>query len=147
MVHQLSHLFVISSLDEIRINLFDASYSMYCAFMTILMFEQLNAMCGNVSVFLHIFWPLVLHFSLIFPFLCIFFLFNFRSRVCFFSELPFSVLHSLVSPSCSYFFFGSSTVDYSIVRVACPSIAFFFAHLGYLLESVGGSVLRELVPS
>ena len=71
-----------------------------------------------------------------------FFLIQFHSRVCFFSELPFSVLHFLVSPPCSYFFFGSSMVDYSTVRVDCSSVAFFFAHLGCLLESVEGECLE-----
>ena len=139
-------------LDEMRSNLFDASYSMYYAFMMVLMFEQLNAMCttrmhlscGHVSVFPRVFWPLVLHFSLLFPFLCIFSLFSFRSRVCFFFELPFSVLRSLVSPLCSCFFFGSFMVDYSAVRVACPSIAFFFVHLGCLLESIEGKCLERV---
>ena len=139
-------------LDEIRTNSFNASYSVYCVFMTVLIFEQLNAMCtarmhllcGHVSVFQHVFWPFVLHFSLLFPFLFIFSLFSFHSRVCFFSDLFFSVLRSLVSPLCSYFFFGSSMVDYSVVRVACPSIAFFFAHLGCLLESVEGECLERV---
>ena len=76
-------------LDKIRTNPFNASYFVYCAFMTILMFEQLNAMCGHVSVFPRVFWPLVFHFSLLFPFLCIFFLFSFRSRVLFFFQAPF----------------------------------------------------------
>ena len=35
-------------------------------------------------------------------------------------------------------------VDYSVVRVACPSIAFFFAHLGCLLESVEGECLERV---
>ena len=100
-------------LDEIRANSSNALYSVYCAFMTVLMFEQLSATCvammhsscEHVSVFLHMFWPLVLHFSILFPFLCIFSLFSFYFRVCFFSELPFSVLRFLVSPLCFYFFF------------------------------------------
>ena len=112
-------------LDEIRTNSFDASYSVYCTFMMVLMFEQLSATCaarmrsscGHVSVFLRVFWPLVLHFPLIFPLLCIFSLFNFCSRVCFFSKLPFSVLSFRVSPPCFYFFFSFSMVDYSAVRV------------------------------
>ena len=82
-------------------------------------------------------------FSLLFPFLCIFSLFNFCSRVCFFSEFPFSVLRFLVSPPCS-FFFGSSMVDYSAVRVDCPSVAFFFAHLCCLLESIEGECLKRV---
>ena len=100
-------------LDEIRTNSSDTSYSMYCAFMMVLMFEQLNATCmakmhlscGHVSVFLCMFWPLVLHFSLLFPFFYIFSLFSFHSRVCFLFELPFSILHFLVSSSCYFFFF------------------------------------------
>ena len=94
--------------------------------------------------FPHMFWPLGLHFPLLFPFVCIFSLFSFRSRVCFFSEFPFSVLCFLVSPPCSCFFFGSSMVDYSVVRVDCPSVAFFFAHLGCLLESVEGECLERV---
>ena len=99
--------------------------------------------CEHVSIFPREFWPLVLHFSLLFPFLCIFSLFRFCSRVCFFSELcpafPGKSLELL------FFFYGSSMVDYSSVRVDCPLVAFLFAHLGCLLESIGGSVLRELV--
>ena len=120
--------------------------------MAVLMFKQLNATCTtrmssscrHVSVFLRMFWPLVFHFSLLFPFLCIFSLFNFCSKVCFFSKLPFSVLHFLVSPPCSCFFFDSSMVDYSAIRVDCPSVAFFFAHLGCLLESVEGECLERV---
>ena len=88
------------------------------------------------------------HLFCIFPSSFLFFVFfslsNFCFKVCFFSELPFSVLRSLVSPSCFYFFFGSSMVDYSVVRVACPLIAFFFAHLGCLLESVEGECLERV---
>jgi len=95
-------------------------------------------------IFLRVFWPLVLHFSLLFPFPCIFSLFSFCFRVCFFSKLPFYVLCSLVSPSCFCFFFGSSMVDYFVVRVAYPSIAFFFAYLGCLLKSVEGECLKRV---
>ena len=35
-------------------------------------------------------------------------------------------------------------VDYSAIRVDCPSIAFFFAHLGCLLESVEGECLKRI---
>ena len=35
-------------------------------------------------------------------------------------------------------------VDYFVVRVACPLIAFFFAHLGCLLESVEGECLERV---
>ena len=35
-------------------------------------------------------------------------------------------------------------VDYSTVRVACPSITFFFAYLGCLLESVEGECLERV---
>ena len=90
------------------------------------------------------FWPLVFHFFLLFHFLCIFSLFNFCSRVCFFSELPFSVLRFLVSSSCYFFFSDSSTVDYSVVRVNCPSIAFFLAHLCSLLDSLKGECLERI---
>ena len=132
--------------------MFGASYSVYYAFMTVLVFEQLNAKCTarmrssceHVSIFPCVFWPLVLHFSLLFPFFCIFSLFSFYSRVRFSSELPFCVLRFPLSSSCSFFFFGSSMVDYSAIRVDCPSIAFFFAHLGCLLESVEGECLERV---
>ena len=125
---------------------------MYCAFMTVLMFEQLSATCtakmrsscGHVSIFPRMFWPLVLHFSLLFHFLCIFPYSIFRSRVCLSSGPPFSVLHFLVSPSSFFFFSDSSMVDYSIVKVDCPSIAFFFTHLGSLLESIEGERLERV---
>ena len=35
-------------------------------------------------------------------------------------------------------------VDYSAVRVNCPSIAFFFPHLGSLLEFVEGECLERI---
>ena len=35
-------------------------------------------------------------------------------------------------------------VDYSVIRVDCPSVAFFFAHLGCLLESVEGECLKRV---
>ena len=88
------------------------------------------------------------HLFCIFPSSFLFFVFfslsNFCFKVCFFSELPFSVLRSLVSPSCFCFFFGSSMVDYFVVRVAYPSIAFFFAYLGCLLKSVEGECLKRV---
>ena len=135
-----------------RTNSSDALFSVYCAFMMVLMFEQLNAMCtakmhlscSHVLVFLRVFWPLVLHFSFLFPFFCIFSLFSFYSRVHFSFELPFSVLHFLVSSSCSLFFSNSSMVDYSAVRADCPSIAFFFTHLGSLLKFVEGERLERI---
>ena len=82
-------------------------------------------------------------FSLIFPFFCIFSLFSFCSRVRFSSDLPFFVLCFLVSFSCS-FFSGSSMVDYFAVRVDCPLVAFIFAYLGCLLESVEGECLKRI---
>ena len=138
-------------LDEIRTNLSDTLYSMYYAFMMVLMFEQLNttcvarmhSSCGHVSVFPRVFWPFVLHFSLLFPFFCVFPYSILRSTVCF-CELPFSILRFLASHSCSFFFFDSSMVDYSAVRVDCPSIAFFFAHLGGLLQFVEGECLEGI---
>ena len=106
-----------------------------------LIFEQLSAKCmarmrstcGHVSVFLRMFWPLVLHFSLLFPFFYIFSLFCFYSRVCFSFEFPFFVLRFLVSSLC-FFFSSSSMVDYSALRVDCPSVVFFFAHFGCYLS-------------
>ena len=87
-------------LDEIRTNSSDASCSVYCAFMMVLMFKRLIATClvgmrsscEHVLVFPHMSRPLILHFSLLFPFLCIFSLFSFCSRVCVLSKLPFSIL-------------------------------------------------------
>ena len=35
-------------------------------------------------------------------------------------------------------------VDYSAVRVDCPSIVFFFAHLGCLLESIEGECIERV---
>ena len=35
-------------------------------------------------------------------------------------------------------------VDYPAIRADCPSIAFFFAHLGSLLESVEGERLERI---
>ena len=81
-------------------------------------------------------------FSLLSPFFCIFSLFSFHPRVCLSFKLPFSILHSLVCPSCSHFFSCSSMVDYSAVRFGCPSIAFLFAGLGFLLKSVEEECLK-----
>ena len=35
-------------------------------------------------------------------------------------------------------------VDYSAIRVDCPSIAFFFAHLGCLFKFIGGECLERV---
>ena len=43
-----------------------------------------------------------------------------------------------------FFFFDSSMVDYSTIRVNCPSIAFFFTHIDSLLESVEGGCLERI---
>jgi len=75
-------------------------------------------------------------FSLLFSYFYIFSLFSFPPRVCCSFKLPFSVLHSLVSSAHSCFFPCSSMVDYSSVRLDCPSIAFLFACLGCLLGSM-----------
>ena len=80
--------------------------------------------------FPRVFWSLISHFSLLFPFLYNLSLFSFHFRVCLFFKLPLPVLRSLVSSSCSCFFFCSSMIDYSSVRVDCPSVAFLFARLG-----------------
>ena len=87
-------------------------------------------------------WPLISHFSLLFPFFYNLSLFNFYSRVYLSFKLHFSILRSLVSSSCSCFFLCISMVDYSFVRVDCPSIAFLFAHLGCLLELIEGECLK-----
>ena len=107
---------------------------------------RMCSMCEHVSVFLREFQELVLHFSLLFPSFCIFPYSVLYSRVCF-CELPFSILRFLVSPLCLFFFFDSSMVDYYAVKANFPSIAFFFDHLGSLLEFVEGSVLKGLVLS
>ena len=117
-----------------------------------LMYEWLGAMCTartcsmceHVSVFLCEFWPLVLHFSLLFHFFYIFPYSVFCSRVCLSSLLPFFVLRFLVSPSRFFFFSDSFVVDYSAIRADCPSIAFFFTHLGSFLESVEGEHLKRV---
>ena len=90
------------------------------------------------------FWPFILHFSLLFPFLHFLSLFSWRSRVFLFFKLSFSVLRSLVSSLCSSFFSCSSMVDYSFVRVNCPLISFLFALLGHLLEIMEGECLKGI---
>ena len=105
---------------------------------------RMCSMCEHVSIFSREFWPLVLHFSLLFHFFCIFPYSVLYSRFCFSSELPFSILHFLVSLTCFFFFSGSSMVDYSSVRADCPSIAFFFAHLCSLLKFVEGEHLEDI---
>ena len=92
--------------------------------------------CRRFSIFLRMFWPLISHFSLLFPFFCVSSLFSFHSRVCFSFKLPFSILRSLVNSLCFCFFSSSSMVNYSSVRSNCPSIAFLFTRLGCLLEFV-----------
>ena len=86
------------------------------------------------------------HLFCIFPSCFLFFynlsLFHFYSRVCLSFNLPFFVLHSLVSSLCSYFFSFSPMVDYSAVRVDCPSIAFLFSRLGCLLKFFKGECLK-----
>ena len=104
----------------------------------------MHSSCRHVSVFLHLFWSLVLHSSFLFPFFYIFSLFSFCSRVCFSSEVPFSILRSLVSSSSSFFFSDSSLVDYSTVWVDCPSEVFFFDHLGCLLKSIEGECIERV---
>ena len=61
-----------------------------------------------------------------------------------FFKLSFSVLCSLASSLCSSLFFYSSIVDYSFVRVDCPSISVLFARLGCLLEIVEGECLKGI---
>ena len=100
--------------------------------------------CKHVSVFSREFWPLVLHFSLLFPSSCIFPYSVFSFRVCLSFELPYYVLRFLVSPSHFFFFSDSSMVDYFAIRVDFPSIAFFFFHLGSLLESLKGEHLEKV---
>ena len=115
-----------------------------------LMFDLLSATCTikmclacRLSlVFPRMFWPFISPFSLHFPFLRFLSLCSWRSRVFLFFKLSFSVLRSLVSSSYSSLFFCSSMVDYSFVRVDCPSISFLFAHLGCLLEIVERECLK-----
>ena len=116
------------------------------------MFDLVSAkctvrMCSTCRLFSVIpltFWPFILHFSLLFPFLHTFSLFSLHFRVCLFFKLSFSVLHFLVRPSCSSLFLCSSFVDYSSIRVDCPLIAFLFAHLGCLLEVMEGECLKRV---
>ena len=77
-----------------------------------------------------------------FIFLCTPSLFSWHSRVCLSFKFCFSVLCFLVSSSCSFLFSCFSMVDYSFVRVDCPSIAFLFARLGCLLEVVEGECFK-----
>ena len=98
--------------------------------------------CRLFSVFLHRFWLVILHFSLIFPFLCNHSLFIWCFRVSLFFKLFLSVLCFLVSSLCSSLFFCSSMVDYSFVRVDCSLVSILFATLGCLLEIVEGEHLN-----
>ena len=115
-----------------------------------LMFDQLSAMytvrmrstCKFLLVFLRMFWPFISHFSFLFLFLLTPSLFSWHSRVCFSFKFSFSVLCFLVSSSCSFLFSYSSMVDYSFVKVDCPSVAFLFTHLGCLLEVIEGECLK-----
>ena len=100
--------------------------------------------CRLFLVFLCTFWPFISHFPLLFPFLHNLFLFSWHFRDFLFFELSFSVLHFLVSSSCSSFFFCSSMVDYSFVKVDCPSVSFPFARLGCLLDIVEGKHLKRV---
>ena len=61
--------------------------------------------------------------SLLFPFSCVFPYSNLHSRVCF-SELPFSDLCFLASPSCCFFFFDSSMVE-SVEREHLEKVSSF----------------------
>ena len=114
------------------------------------MFKSLSAMCTVrmrltckfFSVFPRTFWPFISHFFLLFLFLSTPSLFNWHFRVCLSFKLSFSVLHFLVSSSCSLLFSCSSMVGYSFVRVDCPLVAFLFARLGCLLEVVEGECLK-----
>ena len=80
LTHQLPPCSNCCLLDEIRTTSSNASYFVYYAFMTTLMFEQLGAtctikmclMCRRFLVFLRMFWPLISHFSLLFPFFMFF---------------------------------------------------------------------------
>jgi len=103
---------------------------------------RMRSTCKRFSVFPHVLWPLISHFSLLFPFLYNLSLFSSYSRVCLSFKLPFSVLRFLVSSSYSYFFSCSSRLDYSSIRVDCLSIAFLFACLCSLLEAVEGECLK-----
>ena len=69
-------------------------------------------------------------------------LLSWNFRVYLYFKLSFSVLHFLVSSSCSSLFSCSSMVGYSSVRVDCPSIAFLFACLGCLFEVIEGECLK-----
>ena len=124
----------------------DALYSVYGAFMT-----SWYLSCWVPCVRLRCIWRANFprfsracfgHFSLLFPFLQFLSLFNWRSRVFLFFKLSFSFLHSLVSSSCFSLFSCSSMVDYSFVRVDCPSISFLFTRLGRLLEIMEGECLK-----
>ena len=113
LVHQLPPLFVFSSFRRYK-NKFTRRF-IFCVLRIYddLMSKWLGAtcmagmcsMCEYVLVFLHEFWPLVLHFSLLFPSFCIFPYSVFRFRVYISSKLPFSVLRFLISPSRFFFWF------------------------------------------
>ena len=151
LVHQLPPCSLSHLLDEIRIDSFDASYSVCYAFMTIWCLGgwvprvRLGfAWCANLSWFSHLSFGHCFAFSLLFHSFYISPYSILCSRVFFLSKIPFFVLHFLVSPSCFFFFSDSSMVDYFAVRVDCSSIAFFFAHLGSWLESIEGEHLERI---
>ena len=55
----------------------------------------------------------------------------------FLPELSSLLFHFLVSLLCSLLCICTFTVDYSLVRLDCPSVSFFFARLCGLLEAIG----------
>ena len=97
---------------------------------------RMRLTCRRFSVFPHMFGQLFYIFPSYFLSSAFFSLFSFPPRVCFSFKLPFPVLRSLVSSSCSCFFSCSFMVDYSSIRLDCPSISFLFSRLGCLLKSV-----------
>ena len=130
-IHLTLHILLLRIYDELIFEQLDATCTV-----------KMHSMCRRFLIFPHVLWPLILHFSLMFPFFCVLCLFSLHPRVCLSFKLPFFVLRSLVSSSRSYFFSCSSIVDYSVVSVDCSSIAFPFTCLGCLLESVEGKCLK-----
>ena len=113
LVHQLPPLFIFSSFRWYKNKFIQRFVFRVLRIYDDLMSEWLGAtctagmcsMCEYVLVFLREYWPLVLHFSLLFPSSYIFPYSVFHFRVCLSSKLPFSILRFLISPSHFFFWF------------------------------------------
>ena len=108
---------------------------------------RISSSCQQISAFharSSIYFAFFLHF-LFFPFFALFFPSSCRFNCpgAFFSIKPPSFpSYFLVSLSRFFLCFRFLMVDYSMVRLDCPSISFFFARLSSLLGVVGRQCLE-----